>query len=208
MEIFLALNREGIHDRRVLDAFRHVRREDFVLPELAARAKEDDPLPIGFGQVTTQPSLIACMVEALELAGQERVLEIGTGLGYQTAILARLAREVFSIERVPELAAKARANLARAAVRNAVVIAGDATQGLPEHAPYDAIVVSAAAPDVPPAFASELAEGGRLVQPIGPGGSDVVWRFRKRNGVLERDKRLLRAVFVPLVEGTLGEATL
>lgn len=201
-EIVLALQREGIHDARVLDAFRRVHREDFVPPELAARAGFDAPLPIGHDQVTTQPSLMARMVAALELKGGERVLEIGTGLGFQTAVLARLAREVFSVERLPDLARQARANLRHAGVRNATVITGDATRGLPEHAPYDAIVLSAAAPEVPVALADELAEGGPLVQPIGPGGDEVVWRFRKHGGALVRESRLLRAFFVPL----LGEA--
>lgn len=200
-EIVLALQRDGIHDPRVLEAFRTVRREDFLPPEVAGQAVLDAPLPIGFDQVTTQPSLIARMVEALFLTGRERVLEVGTGLGYQTAILARLAREVFSVERVRELAARARRNLKRADVRNATVLAGDASRGLPRHAPYDAILVSAAAPQVPLALVEELAEGGPLVQPIGPGGDEVVWLFRKREGALVQERRLVRAFFVPLHEG-------
>lgn len=203
-EIVLALHRDGIHDPRVIEAFRSVRREDFLPPELADHAALDAPLPIGFDQVTTQPSLIARMVEALRLTGHghERVLEVGTGCGYQTAILAHLAREVVSAERVRELAARARANLRRAGVRNAKVIVADATRGLPKHAPFDAILLSAAAPEVPPALASELVEGGRLVQPIGPGGDEVVWSFRKHEGALVQEQRLVRAFFVPLREGT------
>jgi protein-L-isoaspartate(D-aspartate) O-methyltransferase len=154
---------------------------------------------IGGGQVTTQPSLVATMVEALELAGDERVLEVGTGLGYQAAILARLAREVFTVERRAELADAARANLAAERVANVHVAVGDGSLGLPDHAPYDAIVVAAAHPHVPPPLMRQLAAGGRLVQPIGPSGAEDVTLFRRdAAGRLVRVRAITRAYFVPL----------
>jgi protein-L-isoaspartate(D-aspartate) O-methyltransferase len=124
------------------------------------RAEADEPIPIGHDQVTTQPSLVARMVAALELSGDERVLEIGTGLGYQAAILGALSREVYSIERLPDLAAHARDNLRAAGLDNVVVLVGDGTLGLPAHAPYDAIVVAAAAPVIPPTLVEQLREAG------------------------------------------------
>lgn len=159
----------------------------------------DEPIRIARGQVTSQPSLIARMIEALELGGGERVLEVGTGLGFQTALLTQLAREVYSIERFPELAAQAIANLSAAGIAGVTVVVGDGTLGLPEHAPFEAIVVSAAAPRVPPALAEQLAEGGRLVQPIGPGGAEIVTLYRKREGRVEKDAELTGAYFVRLV---------
>jgi protein-L-isoaspartate(D-aspartate) O-methyltransferase len=156
-------------------------------------------VPIPHGQVTTQPSLVAAMVESLGLVGHERVLEIGTGYGWQTALLAQLAAEVWSVERWDDLAAAARANIARHGVANAAVVIGDGSEGLPEHAPYDAVLVSAAFPRVPPPLVEQLAEGGRLVQPIGEGGDEDVILFRKRGGVLERVRTVALARFVPLV---------
>lgn len=194
-----ALRAEGIRDERVYEAFRRVRREDFVPPEARPQAYVDEPIRIARGQVTSQPSLVARMVEALELGGDERVLEVGTGLGFQTALLARLAREVYSIERFPELAAQALGNLRSAWIEGVTVVVGDGTLGVPEHAPFDAIVVSAAAPKVPRALADQLAEGGRLVQPIGPGGAEVVTLYRKREGRLVKDAELTGAYFVRLV---------
>src|SRR3954454_3496358 len=138
----------GVRDARVLEALTDVPRDDYVPPERRAEAGFDRPIAIGYGQVTTQPSLAAAMVEALGLRGDERVLEVGAGLGYQAALLARLARAGWSVERQPELAAAAAANLA--GVDNARVVLGDGSEGLPAHAPYDAIVVAAAHPAVPP----------------------------------------------------------
>nr|BFE38837.1 hypothetical protein GCM10010200_110880 [Actinomadura rugatobispora] len=155
-----ALRDQGVDDPRVLDAFRRTPREGFVPASHRAEAYEDIPLPIPHGQVTSQPSLIAQMVAALGLTGRERVLEIGTGLGFQTALLGRLAREVWSVERYADLAARSRANLAAAGVPNATVIVGDGTRGLAGHAPYDGVVVSAAAPEVPAPLAGQLAAGG------------------------------------------------
>jgi protein-L-isoaspartate(D-aspartate) O-methyltransferase len=198
-----AIRRVGVRDPRVIDAFAKVARERFVPASHAALAGRDDPIPIGHDQVTTQPSLVALMVEALELSGDERVLEVGTGLGYQAAVLGTLAREVYTIERLPDLAARARDNLRSAGLANVAVVAGDGTRGLPDHAPYDAIVVAAAAPEVPPALIEQLREGGRLVQPIGPGGDEIVAGFRKRGGRLVRDADVAGARFVPLVAGAV-----
>jgi protein-L-isoaspartate(D-aspartate) O-methyltransferase len=149
--------------------------------------------------VTTQPSLIATMVAALELRGGERVLEVGTGLGFQTAILALLAHQVVSIERLADLAAQARANLAAAGVGRVTVVVGDGTLGVPEHAPYQAIVVAAAAPRVPPSLVEQLAPWGRLVHPVGPGGHEQVTAFHKEAGRLIADTQLIPARFVPLI---------
>jgi protein-L-isoaspartate(D-aspartate) O-methyltransferase len=143
------LRTEGIRDRRVLAAFREVRRARLVPPRPPAQAYLDEPIRIPHGQVTTQPSLIASMVVALGLTGTERVLEIGTGLGFQTAILARLAGEVISVERFPALAEQAWANLAAAGLGHVTVVVGDGTLGISDYAPYQTIVVSAASPSVP-----------------------------------------------------------
>jgi protein-L-isoaspartate(D-aspartate) O-methyltransferase len=163
------------------------------------RAACDEPLPIPHGQVTTQPSLVAKMVEALSLVGSERVLEIGTGHGYQTAILARLAARVFSVERHADLAETALASLTREGVDNVEIAVGDGTSGLPEQAPFDAILVSAASPRVPAPLAEQLVEGGRLVQPIGRGGSEEVTLFELEQGQLITRGRITGARFVPLV---------
>jgi protein-L-isoaspartate(D-aspartate) O-methyltransferase len=193
------LRAEGIRDRRVLAAFRAVPRAEFVPPAAAGQAYVDVPIRIPHGQVTTQPSLIAAMVAALELSGSERVLEVGTGLGFQTAILAMLARQVVSIERFPALAAEARANLAAAGLSQVTVVVGDGTLGVPEHAPYQAIVVAAASPRIPPPLVEQLAPGGRLVHPVGPGGHEQVTAFHQEADRLVADARLTPARFVPLV---------
>ena len=193
------LQAEGIRDRRVLAAFRAVPRALFVPAEAVGQAYLDEPIRIPRGQVTTQPSLIAAMVAALGLTGGERVLEVGTGLGFQTAILARLARQVVSIERLADLAAQARANLAAAGVGRVTVVVGDGTLGVPEHAPYQAIVVSAASPWVPPPLVEQLTDGGRLVHPVGPGGHEQVTAFSRQADRLVVEARLVPARFVPLV---------
>jgi protein-L-isoaspartate(D-aspartate) O-methyltransferase len=190
--------RAGVQDARVLDAIRAVPRVEFVPAAFAAEADVDRPIPIPHEQVTTQPSLVARMVESLGLTGSERVLEIGTGYGWQTALLARLAARVFSVERFADLARAARENLQRLAIANAVIVVGDGTEGLPEHAPFDAILVSAAFPEVPEPFREQLAEGGRLVQPIGPGGDEDVLLFEKRGSELERVDYVSGARFVRL----------
>ena len=193
------VRRMGIRDPRVLAAFEQIPRALFVTPSSRASAYEDVPLPIAHGLVTTQPSLVAIMLQALQLDGLERVLEIGSGLGYQTALLASLCREVFSVEWFADLAEQARHNLTSAGLRNATVIVGDGSAGLPEHAPYEGIIVAAAAPTVNESVIAQLAEGGRLVQPIGPGGDDQVTSFVKRSGRLLRETALIGAHFVPLL---------
>jgi protein-L-isoaspartate(D-aspartate) O-methyltransferase len=189
----------GVADARLLAAIEAVPRAEFAPPEFAGSAYEDRPLPIAHGQVTTQPSLVARMVEALALRGDEGALEVGTGFGWQTALLARLARFVWSVERWPDLADEARARLSRFGAENVEVVVGDGSGGLPEHAPYDAILVAAAFPNVPPPLAAQLAEGGRLVQPLGTGGAEDVVLFERVGERLERRGLVSYARFVRLV---------
>lgn len=193
-----AVRADGIRDERVLEAFGAVPRAEFVPFELIEHAYVDIPLPIPHDQVTTQPSLVARMVEALDLSGSERVLEIGTGYGFQTALLARLADFVWSVERWPDLAANAREHLARHGVRNAEVVVGDGSEGLPEQAPFEAVLVSAAFPRVPLPLADQVAEGGRLVQPIGRGGMEEVVLFEHGPRGLDARRVLTGAHFVRL----------
>lgn len=193
------IRRLGMTDPRLLAAVAATPRDRFVPPRSAARAERDEPLPIGHGQPTSQPSLVAEMIDALLLESSDVVLEIGTGYGYQTALLAHMSDRVYSVERYPDLAEHARANLAAAGVSNAEVVVGDGTAGLPEHAPYDAVIVSAAAPAVPAPLAEQLAEGGRLVMPISGAVADVVTAYAKRRGRLERRRSVTPAQFVPLV---------
>ncbi len=198
-ELVQACLDHGVRDQRVLAAFQRVRRADFVPPESVHRAYRDRPIPIPHGQVTTQPSLVAQMVAALKLRGTERVLEVGTGLGFQTAILAELAEQVFSIERFPKLSAWARRNLRTSGSGNVQLTVGDGTLGWPEAAPFDAIVVSAAAPRVPQPFVEQLAEGGRIAHPAGPGGNEIVTLYRKKGRRLILEIPITPAHFVRLV---------
>ena len=161
------LRARDIVDRRVLEAMERVPRELFVPEDLRHRAHEDAALPIGAGQTISQPYMVARIAEALALAGNEHVLDVGTGSGYQAAVLAELAAEVDTIERIPELAEQARANLAAAGYERVNVHVGDGSLGLPERAPFDAIAVAAAAPEVPPALYEQLHPRGRLVIPVG-----------------------------------------
>jgi protein-L-isoaspartate(D-aspartate) O-methyltransferase len=189
---------EGVRDPGLLRALRQVPRAEFVPSDLVAGAYLDRPLPIPHGQVTTQPSLVAKMIEALGLRGSEHVLEIGTGYGFQTALLACLSGFVWSVEFWTDVADTAKANLARHSVINLEVIVGDGTEGLPEHAPYEAILVSAAFPRVPPPLVEQLALGGRLVQPIGWGGEEEVVLFEKGPRTLIRRHTITGARFVRL----------
>jgi protein-L-isoaspartate(D-aspartate) O-methyltransferase len=194
------LRHEGIRDERVLRAVAEVDRAAFVAEDLRERADADHPLPIGHGQTISQPFVVAYMTERLRLAGNERVLEVGTGSGYQTAILARLAEEVFSMEIVPELAELARTLLVdRLGLSNVRLRTGDGALGWPEAAPFDRVIVTAAAPEVPPALVAQLAPGGRMILPVGPDPSAQVLRVVDRGpggGLLESD--LLGVRFVPL----------
>ncbi|MFF3672082.1 protein-L-isoaspartate(D-aspartate) O-methyltransferase [Microtetraspora malaysiensis] len=192
------LRAEGVRDERLLAAVRTTPRAGFVPADLADGANDDVPLPIGHGQVTTQPSLSARMIEGLGLTGIEHVLEVGTGLGFQTALLARLAADVVTIELRPDLCAEARNNLARHGVGNVEVFTGDGSRGVPERAPYDAVLVSAAYPEVPAPLTGQLRVGGRLVQPIGTGGQEEVVLFERVPAGLERREVLTLARFVRL----------
>jgi protein-L-isoaspartate(D-aspartate) O-methyltransferase len=203
LDLVRATRRAGVRDERLLAAIAELPRTGFVPPDLEARAHVDSPVPIPHDQVTTQPSLVAQMVDALALTGIERVLEIGTGYGWQTALLARLAAEVWSVERFADLADTAHTNLAAHGIANAHVVVGDGTLGLPEHAPYDAVVVAAAFPTVPQPLVEQLVEDGKLVQPIGRGGDEEVVLFVKREGAPVSMRVLTGARFVRLV-GTYG----
>jgi protein-L-isoaspartate(D-aspartate) O-methyltransferase len=196
-----AARRLGVRDPRVLDALAEVPRASFVPAARAADADLDEPVPLPCGQVTSQPSLVAAIIETLRLRGDEKVLEVGSGHGFQTALLARLGGRVWSVEWFPDLAEAARANLVREGIRNATVLSGDGAAGLPEEAPFDAIVVSAAFPEVPPALARQLAPGGRLVQPMGHGGDEIVTLFVREDDDLRVRGVVARARFVPLLGG-------
>jgi protein-L-isoaspartate(D-aspartate) O-methyltransferase len=197
VDALVAAAREaGVQDERLLAAIATVPRAQFVPAEDAELAYVDVPIHIPHEQVTTQPSLVARMVEALALEGDERVLEIGTGYGWQTALLGELARDVLSVERFADLAETARAALAGR--DNVHVVVGDGSEGLPEHAPFNAILVAAAYPSVPDPLAEQLAEGGRLVQPLGPGGAEDVVLFEKRGGDLHPVRSVSDAHFVRL----------
>ena len=192
------LKRRGIADERLLAAFRKVPRHLFVPEPARHEAYADHPLPIGSGQTISQPYIVALMTSALRLQGHERVLEVGTGSGYQTAILAELALEVFSVERLPELLSVVRKRLDSFGYFNVHLSAGNGSLGWPEHAPYDAMLVSAAAPDVPPPLLEQLAEQGRMVLPIGPQDAQMLNQIERRGGALYR-MELSSCVFVPLV---------
>jgi protein-L-isoaspartate(D-aspartate) O-methyltransferase len=191
------IRERGVQDARVLEAMRTVPRERFVPAELARRAYEDNPLPIGLGQTISQPYIVAYMTEALGVAREHKVLEIGTGSGYQAAVLAELAREVYTIEIVPELAARAAATLKALGYARVHVRDGDGFAGWPEHAPFDRIIVTAAPDDIPPALLQQLAPGGRLVIPVGPQGA-VQWMTiaeKTDRGIVQR--RTIPVQFVP-----------
>ncbi len=190
----------GVRDPRVLAALRKLPRHLFVPPNLQSAAYEDTPLPIGYGQTISQPYIVAFMTEALELKPQDKVLEIGTGSGYQAAVLAELAREVYTIEIVEPLAKSARERLEGLGYSNVHVRAGDGYRGWPEAAPFDAIIVTAAPEQVPPPLLDQLRVGGRLVVPVGRFMQDLV-RLRRTPQGIKRES-LLPVMFVPMT----GEA--
>jgi protein-L-isoaspartate(D-aspartate) O-methyltransferase len=199
------LRRRGISDQRVLAAMGRVPRELFLPEDLRPSAYEDGALPIGYGQTMSQPFIVATICCLLALKGRERVLDVGTGSGYQAAVLAELAAEVVTIERVPELAEMARATLVEAGCDRVEVRIGDGSLGVPERAPFDGIAIAAAAPTVPPALYTQLADGGRLVVPRGSlRGQQLVVVVRSPDGPVERTSVPCR--FVPLlgVEGFAG----
>jgi protein-L-isoaspartate(D-aspartate) O-methyltransferase len=173
------LRQRGIHDERLLTAMYKVPRHEFVNRQSWSEAYADHPVAIGEQQTTSQPYMIAAMLQAAAVRPEDRVLEIGAGSGYQTALLAELASQVFAVERYPSLADAAAQTLARLGYRNVKVVAGDGSLGLPEAAPYDAIIVSAAAPRVPPALTEQLAPGGRMVVPVGDAQQQAVQLVRR-----------------------------
>jgi len=195
---------EGRHelDPRVADAMASVPRERFVPDELAAQAYENRPLPIGHGQTISQPLIVAMMTQLLRLGPTSRVLEIGTGSGYQTALLAELAGEVVSIEVVEALAAEAQARLERLGYRNVALLCGDGADGCPEKAPFDALLVTAAADVLPAALIEQLRPGGRMVVPLGghPATQELALIEKEPGGAI-RERRLLPVAFVPLTQG-------
>lgn len=196
------LCRRGIHDPRVLEAMRRIPRHQFVSPEYQSEAYEDRPLPIGEGQTISQPYMVAIMTQSLDLKGSEKVLEIGTGSGYQTALLAELAKSVYTIERIPSLAARAEKVLREMGYQNIFFRTGDGTRGWPEEAPFDGIIVTAGAPEVPRTLRSQLADGGRLVIPVGPRYSQMLYKvIRQGHQFIEED--ITGCVFVPLL-GAFG----
>ena len=187
-----------IADKRVVEAMRRVPREAFVLPEQTHVAYDDRPLSIGFGQTISQPFIVALMVQALGLKGDEKVLELGTGSGYEAAILAELAEKVISVEYIPQLAESARQVLDKLGYSNVEVYVAGKTLGWPKEAPYDAIIVSAGAPSVPPVLLEQLARGGRLVIPVGSRWQQELLRVTKlKKG--NRIENLGGCYFVPLI---------
>jgi len=198
------IEREGLQDRRIVEAFRAIDRANFVPGRYRFDAYRDRPVGIPEDQTTSQPSLIARMIDVTAPKQDDNVLEVGAGYGFQTALLASLAKEVTAIELWPSLAEATRANLERAGILNARVVVGDGWAGYEEKAPYDVIIVSAAAGEVPEALVEQLAEGGRMVIPVREPTGDNVYAFTKRAGKLERGRLVTPARFVPLVRGRKG----
>ena len=196
------LAERGIHDLRVLDAMRKVPRHEFVPEAFRTDAYGDHPLPIGEGQTISQPYIVAAMLEHLALEATDRVLEVGTGSGYVTALLSLLSAEVYSVERHAALAATAESTLRRLEYRNVIIRVGDGSQGWIEHAPFDAILVSAATAEMPPMLFAQLREGGRMMVPVGPPFSQELQLIFNVSG--EPEVKILEGCrFVPLVEGAV-----
>lgn len=196
------IRKRGVRSPKVLAAMERVPRHLFVPQELAARSYNDEPVPIGERQTISQPYMVAAMTEALELEGRERALEVGGGSGYQAAILAQLAREVITIEARTPLAEAARDRLVMLGYGNVRVVTGDGTLGCSEAAPFDAILVAAAAPQIPPPLIEQLAEGGRMVIPVGKSDRQMLMRIRKSGGNAVQEE-LFACQFVPL-QGRYG----
>jgi protein-L-isoaspartate(D-aspartate) O-methyltransferase len=200
------LRRRGVRDERVLGAMYKVPRHEFVSRQSWGEAYADHPIVIGERQTTSQPYIIAAMMEQARIKPEDRVLEIGAGSGYQTALLAELAAQVFAVERFPALAESAGRTLQRLGYRNVKMVAGDGSLGLPEFAPFDAIIVSAAAPRVPPALVEQLAPGGRLVLPVGDSQQQVLQLVRRDEQGNVTTEALEGCRFVPLIgeQGFVG----
>jgi protein-L-isoaspartate(D-aspartate) O-methyltransferase len=192
------LRRRGIEDEGVLDAMAAVPREHFVPESVRTSAYNDSALPIGHDQTISQPWVVAAICQAMRLSGDEQVLEIGTGSGYSAAILARLASQVVSVERIPELGETARQKLEELGIENVEVIVGDGSRGYPAAAPYDAIAVHAATPEAPHSLLAQLGRAGRLVVPIAAGSADLLTAFVRENGDLHQET-LGPCRFVPLI---------
>jgi protein-L-isoaspartate(D-aspartate) O-methyltransferase len=192
------LKRRGIRDGRVLEAMSKVPRHTFVPEAHRGAAYEDRPLPIGEGQTISQPYMVAVMTQSLDLKGEERVLEIGTGSGYQTAILAELAKEVCTMERIPALLERARSILQSLGYENILFKIGDGTKGWPEKAPFEGIIVTAGAPEIPQTLLAQLADGGRLVIPVGPRYTQTLYKVTRR-GKNYTEEDITGCVFVPLL---------
>jgi len=205
MEFMLTLRRRGISDQAVLRAMDEVPREHFVTPDRVEAAYGDHALPIACGQTISQPYVVAYMTEQLALQPQHRVLEVGTGSGYQAAVLSRLAREVVSIERYRTLAEAARSRLHTLGYDNVEVVVGDGFAGVPERAPYDRIMVTAAAERVPEALVGQLADGGVMLLPLGPrdGAQEIVKLTKSNEGLVK--EHLIGVRFVPLLPGQARE---
>ena len=193
------IQRRGVNDPGVLQAMRDVPRHLFVPSERRHLAYADGPLPIGEGQTISQPYIVALMTGLLELSGEERVLEVGTGSGYQAAVLSRLAKQIYSLERIPELASQARIRLTDLGCTNVEIHVGDGSMGLVEYAPYDGILVTAAAPHVPEALKAQLTQdSGLLVVPVGGRTGQILERWR-REGESYQVERVAPVAFVPLI---------
>jgi protein-L-isoaspartate(D-aspartate) O-methyltransferase len=193
------LRARGLSDERVLDAMRTVPREAFLPPTMREFAYRDSALPIAHGQTISQPYTVAFMCDAVGLTGAEKVLEVGAGSGYAACVLSRLAGQVFSIERIPELAAEARRRVAALGYDNVEVTCGDGTVGLPDEAPFDAIIVTAGAPELPSAYTRQIADGGRIIIPVGDAtNSQRMCRFTRRDDELLKED-LGGFLFVPLI---------
>ena len=205
MEFQLALRRRGISDQAVLRAMDEVPREHFVLQEFIDSAYADQALPIACGQTISQPYVVAYMTEQLQVGPQHRVLEVGTGSGYQAAVLSRLAREVVSLERYRTLADTARERLKTLGYANVAILVGDGFSGAPERAPFDRIMVTAAAEEIPDALIEQLGESGKMLLPLGPRtGTQHIVKLSKTAGTLTREN-LIAVRFVPLLRGQARE---
>lgn len=192
------LRKRNISDDRVLTAMEQVPRHQFVPDHLKNAAYRDGPLPIGEGQTISQPYIVAYMSQLLNLGPEDKVLEVGTGSGYQAAVLAHLAGQVYSIERIEDLAQQARLRLQELGLDNVHVVVRDGSEGLPEHAPYDGIIVTAAAPKAPEPLKGQLADGGNLIIPVGSRGGQVLERWRRQGDEFQVDQ-LSPVAFVPLL---------